>query len=765
MKSILLSKLLFFFFFFCGCSNDRQVIQNLRTFSKLYGYIKYFHPSDEASLIDWDAFAVDGVEKVKNAKNNEELEEILKKLFYPVAPTIQIYKIGQKPEPLKLPADTTGLKIVTWQHYGLGNNDEKYGYKSIRTNRHSDFENNDFICYQVLNAVEYQNKEIILNLKVKSEFNNSKSYYIFWSSNFKFENNKYDNLVYKSDTIRLNGFKESEIKMHINSDATNINAGFTFHGQGKILIDDFQFLIKKDGKYQEVEIPNSGFEENNSKGKPLDWILKGDSYKVSPNTNNPIISKASLEINSKGNFISGQIFDTIPSLDNILDKDLGNGLRCLLPLALLSDSNGTIGKNLKYPFDSSKYKMIYRDTTFTKKDYSINDVNVRFADIIITWNVMQHFYPNFEYLSLNWDESLKKALEKASKDTDISELVKTLEMMLEPLQDSHISVNFFGKYQNGTMPFLLDWIDGNIIVKKTLDTINIKQGDVLTYIDNNEVLKLLEEREKLIPGSEQWKRWMVFNYGLLGEGNDNDSVKLTIERSNSNKIIYVKRISRNKFWRTYHFDKNPIYLLDSNIYYINSASVTLEDFMNNLNNLMTAKGIIFDLREYPRDDVYSIFSYFTEKIINSPNWLYPEIIYPDRISIKFDTSNWQIKSKRPYLNCKKVFIIGNGTMSSGETAASIIKFNNFGKMVGQNTAGANGNINPFTIPGDITIYFSGMKVLNEDNSRFFVKGIEPDIFVNQTIKRIQEGRDEYLEKALEILGVGLNIDTPMKIYK
>ena len=30
------------------------VIENVRAFAKLYGYVRWFHPSDEASAIDWD---------------------------------------------------------------------------------------------------------------------------------------------------------------------------------------------------------------------------------------------------------------------------------------------------------------------------------------------------------------------------------------------------------------------------------------------------------------------------------------------------------------------------------------------------------------------------------------------------------------------------------------------------------------------------------------------------------------------------------------
>lgn len=39
-------------------------VQNLETFARLYGYARWFHPSEEAQLIDWDKFVVLGVQKV-----------------------------------------------------------------------------------------------------------------------------------------------------------------------------------------------------------------------------------------------------------------------------------------------------------------------------------------------------------------------------------------------------------------------------------------------------------------------------------------------------------------------------------------------------------------------------------------------------------------------------------------------------------------------------------------------------------------------------
>jgi hypothetical protein len=149
-------------------SQDRQ-IQNLRAFAKLYGYVKYFHPSDEASAIDWDKFAIYGVKQIKDAKDTNELKAALQELFLPIAPTIQIYTSDQKlQDTMKhLPEDTTGLKIVAWQHEGVGLLGGPEPYKSIRLNRENRIRSGGYasgVVGQSIDAAEYRGKEIMLKV-------------------------------------------------------------------------------------------------------------------------------------------------------------------------------------------------------------------------------------------------------------------------------------------------------------------------------------------------------------------------------------------------------------------------------------------------------------------------------------------------------------------------------------------------------------------------------------------------------------------------
>ena len=82
---------------------------------------------------------------------------------------------------------------------------------------------------------------------------------------------------------------------------------------------------------------------------------------------------------------------------------------------------------------------------------------------------------------------------------------------------------------------------------------------------------------------------------------------------------------------------------------------------------------------------------------------------------------------------------------------SFVEHYKLGEIVGQPTAGANGNVNLLRLPGNFTVSWTGMKVVKHDGSQHHLIGILPTVPVQRTIRGVIEGTDEYLEKALEIV--------------
>src|SRR3954470_22104060 len=79
-----------------GAATASTQVANLHAFARVYGVLRWFHPSDAAAVIDWDRFAVDGVRRVIDASNRRALQARLAELSAPVAPTMQLAADGEK---------------------------------------------------------------------------------------------------------------------------------------------------------------------------------------------------------------------------------------------------------------------------------------------------------------------------------------------------------------------------------------------------------------------------------------------------------------------------------------------------------------------------------------------------------------------------------------------------------------------------------------------------------------------------------------------
>lgn len=92
--------------------------ENLVALTRLLGYVRYFHPSDQAAAADWSRLAVAGAKAAEPAATPAELARALEETFRPVAPTVRVFPTGAKPDlpdALRKPAG----EIVAWEHHGL----------------------------------------------------------------------------------------------------------------------------------------------------------------------------------------------------------------------------------------------------------------------------------------------------------------------------------------------------------------------------------------------------------------------------------------------------------------------------------------------------------------------------------------------------------------------------------------------------------------------------------------------------------------------
>ncbi len=747
--------LVFFILGLISCQNDDssrvydQRIQNLGAFAKLYGYIKYFHPSDEASLIDWDAFAVYGVGRVKQVKTNRELKAVLEELFLPIAPTIQVYFSGEKPEdPQKyLPKDTTGLKVVAWQHKGVGFGKVMTIYASIRLNRENVIVSGGSgfgTITQGIGAVPFRGKEVRFRARVKTRVEGFGNQGQLWlrvdreAGQRGFFDNMADRPIISKD------WKEYEIIGRVDDDAVQIFLGCFLHGSGQVWADDLRLAVKnRKNEWETVPIRNPGFEEEDKAHNPTGWSFAPSGYSIEVTEEHPFKGKKCLMIESKQSVFSGHLFDEKPQVGEVIVKDLGAGLSCQIPLALYSDENKTLGPSVEYSFDKFSADL----GRINPHKLTAADEDLRLADVVIAWNVFQHFYPYFDVVDVDWEEELTSTFQEALDDENESDFLMTMKKMVAALQDGHGNVYHQLEGNLAGFHFLVDWVENEVIITASKEPDRFRRGDIILEIDGKKAEQALLDAEQYISGSPQWKRFRSLQ--SFGNGERGSTARFKIKRGG--EILEVEA-ERNFKGQIDESKRPPIEKMERNIYYIDLSRVTMLEITKMIEDISRAKGVVFDLRGYPKGN-HGIISHLLEEKDTSTAWMrVPLIIYPDQENIVgYQEFGWRLLPKKPHIEGQVVFLTDRRAISYAESFLSFIEHYKLGEIVGQPTAGANGNVNPFTLPGGFRVTWTGMKVLKHDGSQHHLIGILPTVPLERTIRGVIDGRDEYLEKALEII--------------
>lgn len=566
-----------------------QQLNNLVAFTKLYGYIRYFHPSTEAQKIDWDKFAIYGMEKVEGANDSDELKNILNSLFLPIAPTLKIFnKSDNTQEEFKeySPKTLDNIKEVVWKHHG---------------------------------------------------------------------------------------FMESE----------NSHIYYKYIGENK---------------------PDS-------------------------------------------------VFKNLPVTDRIFRSEIGVGLSVVMPIVLYSDSIGTLPRG-----DTSKIKdLIKRDHS---QDYNSSNINryVRFADIAITWNVMQHFDTFLDVIKTDWQAELPIAFKRATNDTSDIDFLCTLKRFTAKLNDGHVGVQYSKSDGNDFYPgFRWEVVENQLVITETLEEIKdkLKPGDIILEIDGLNALAKLASYDSIVSGATiEWKRvdnsYRKGSLEMLVSGKENSIMKLKV--LHIDKTINSVEIARNHNGYLNEKKLNKIFEILNGIYYIDMTRCTLEDYDLIRHKLIHSKGIIYDCRGFPKMFGIYLSDMSKRDMIVAFNMSTPLILYPDRNKITYDVfPNDTILGSDDYLRARKVVITNSRAISGAESLLMTIQYYELATIVGEHTAGTDGIMNGFILPGGYKVVFTGEKFLNYDGSQFNGIGVIPDVLTSKSVEGVSKGKDELLEKAIEVV--------------
>jgi C-terminal processing protease CtpA/Prc len=719
-------------------------VQNLRTLAKLFGYLRYFHPSDEAARVDWDALAVHAAAKVKDAPDSKALKAALEEVFRPVAPSMTLYVKGED-----VPASgrtavspDAASKAVSWQHMGLGTGASNSIYRSIRLNRPFEMAGQATVGHVHIDATSHRGKTVRLSAWVKVQARGMNGQAQLWlrvdrPSGPGF----FDNM--RDRPIRSPAWAEYAISGPVAEDAQRIAFGALIYGKGKFLIDGFRISVTDAaGREAPVVVENGGFEEGDTGAAPRSWGIESPAMEFGVREEDVYEGKRALFFATRIQPVAIPLFEKRAPADGVIDKEIGRGLCARIPLVLETDEQGTIPRS--NPDELGRLREALE--ALLRAPLSGGNEVVRLGDIVIAWNVFQHFFPYFDEVNVDWDAVLTRSLERAIADRTEEDFLRTLNWIIARLNDGHGGVYHALQQKLGMPPFRIEWIENKAVITASRDA-SFKRGDIVLAVDGKKAEAILREDEEFFSGSPQWKRIKATAQFGVGPAETKSSARLqrgrevlevTFERSAQTPVSAPPALP-------------PIDKLKDGVLYVDLTRASWQDINARIQELAPARGVVFDLRGYPNGN-HQVLCHLLREPDKSSAWMkIPLVVLPDREGWTYQGFGWNLPTASPRIGGRVVFMTDGRAISYAESFMSFVEHYKLGEIVGEPTAGANGNVNSFALPGGYSVSWTGMKVVKHDGSQHHTIGILPTDPCRRTLAGIASGRDEFLEKALEVI--------------
>jgi C-terminal processing protease CtpA/Prc len=420
---------------------------------------------------------------------------------------------------------------------------------------------------------------------------------------------------------------------------------------------------------------------------------------------------------------------------NVFRADLGGGVSCCVPTALFLEAGAPAQASVA---DVNKPRL------------TVSHRGARLAVVMLTWNVLQHFYPYFDVVGTDWSKELEIALRAAATDANDTAFHGTLNRLIVQLHDGHASLNGPGAPAPMPLQAQVELVEGQIVVTGVpSDAVDLKVGDIVERINSRPAQEVFHEIASRISSSTpQWRQWRAAQQ--FGPMPPADSATLEVRGVDGSVRTVKVACAGSKADDATRLPK--LHEIKPGVFYVDVTRLTKAEFDAALPDLTRAAGLIFDMRGYPSGNPMAWLCHLSSAPMQSALWNIPRAHRPDRTDTEWDTSGrWSIEPQPPRLTAKCVFLTDGSAISAAETVMGIVEAYQLGAIVGGPTAGTNGNINATDLPLGYRMWWTGMKVLKHDGSRHHGVGIVPTVPMARTIRGIREGRDEQLDRALALL--------------
>lgn len=408
--------------------------------------------------------------------------------------------------------------------------------------------------------------------------------------------------------------------------------------------------------------------------------------------------------------------------------------------------------------------------------------------------IVDYLFPHKYIMDKGFEEFFKNSLDENSKINSRKDFEILLAKFASKLKDSH-AFSFYKQlnykkdifHGNYLAPFDFQIVDDHILVTHLIfpeicSKAQINIGDKITSINGKSIPQIIKEKGELLSTSNNEKLVYVlskYENNLIwpddlsqksievksGKSNKRFSTKIDmVDISNKEKYDFIVTYLQDKIQKRENrkivHDDVAYFKINHTYQFINKVSNDKMDAVMDsiLVDASKKKAIVFDMRAYPdwggfvHHYVYKYFSpvenyfykYYAPNLKNIGTFFYLE-----------DRAHYfpEIKDKKTYQYQGKVFILVNPESQSASEWYTMSLQNIFPQSltIGQQSAGADGDLVKVNLPGDYLLEFTGNGIFYPDNSQTQQIGIRINELIKYKDQDFLDKKDLEFERVLKDL--------------
>ena len=385
------------------------------------------------------------------------------------------------------------------------------------------------------------------------------------------------------------------------------------------------------------------------------------------------------------------------------------------------------------------------------------DAGFRLLTVYKYWNMINYYFPYKHLTDKNWNDVLAEYIPEFLKAQDELAFELAALKLIGEVNDTH--ANLWGggdkidSYRGTNYPpYQVEFIENSLVVTKvlTLDSITnqeLKVGDVITHIQGKTVKSIVDSVSEYYPASNMSARMRdIARKILLSREKE---LQIRYQTKNTSKQTSIPLNTRQFPYKDQTIKEKSYKILEGNIGYLTLETISTFDIEPIKKEFKNCKAIIIDIRNYPATFVpFILGKFFTKMPTEFVKFARANKNNPGEFNMQ---NGKTIPFEGDYFKGKLMVLVNEQSQSQSEYTAMAFRAIPGAKIIGSQTAGADGNVSTIQLPGGLRTMISGTGVYYPDGKETQRIGIVPDVLIKPTIEGIRNGKDEVLEKAIQLI--------------